>query len=287
MSFFTARIPAWSKVILLFLPTWLIAYPIELDQLLERYQRPTTCLFLDSVDDGVKLAEKYPESIFVLMGGKGEYVWPENCIYFDRIPNHEEMLRLSECEHFDVLYGRGKRSELPQLSEHVIWKGEEGSCKVFYEAKAQPIRNHWLMTRVYDDKTKRVLHSNFVEKTLCKHLHHGKVYWDWVPGINLITFKMLGEKIPNRRRLSREARQIAEVGHSDWMPNNMVLQGQHLVMIDCMDFALDLPRTIMTRKAKSLFTKFILEESANNIPVCFEEIRKYHQQSLPHYINKL
>jgi len=52
----------------------------------------------------------------------------------------------------------------------------------------------------------------------------------WKPGINLITYLCLNGRYPDRNNLVQSI--AIDRDHSDWMPNNMIVQGNKITLID-------------------------------------------------------
>lgn len=57
----------------------------------------------------------------------------------------------------------------------------------------------------------------------------------WVPGINLCTFKMCGGAYPTIQQLQNSLLKCKQPKHTDWMVNNMILQGWNIHLIDADD----------------------------------------------------
>ena len=58
---------------------------------------------------------------------------------------------------------------------------------------------------------------------------------DWIPGINLLTFKMCQGAYPTPEMLKEELSVIRDPSHNDWMINNMIVQGNKIELIDYND----------------------------------------------------
>ena len=74
---------------------------------------------------------------------------------------------------------------------------------------------------------------NFEQKNLCKKdlkAPYNKIVLPWEPGINLVTYLCLNGQYPNRNDLAEAL--VMDPEHRDWMPNNMVLQGKKMILID-------------------------------------------------------
>jgi hypothetical protein len=81
-------------------------------------------------------------------------------------------------------------------------------------------RDHFVF---YDYETKHFCKKDRIEPFI-------QYVTPWQPGINLLSFLMLRGAFPLRKEISRLLPENAS--HTDWMPNNMVLQGKNLVLID-------------------------------------------------------
>lgn len=72
--------------------------------------------------------------------------------------------------------------------------------------------------------------SNFDAKSMYK-VRLDKTL-DWKPGINLWTFKHMNGVYPSKALIHNEIHRLAEFAHLDFFPWNMVIQGNHLELID-------------------------------------------------------
>ncbi len=97
----------------------------------------------------------------------------------------------------------------------------------------------------------------------------------WLPGINLMTFKMLNGKIPSFEQLENEVIRLFKVPHVDWMPNNMIVQGNNVSLIDFEDPNGSEPRTVRTQHMLDLVVSFVTEPAREKIPARFDEIINY------------
>ena len=79
--------------------------------------------------------------------------------------------------------------------------------------------------------------SNFQTCRLHKSSEDGKRKWisEWIPGVNLVTFKMLSGVIPSIEQIQNEVERLSYLPHNDWMLNNMIVQGKTLQLIDFAD----------------------------------------------------
>lgn len=97
-------------------------------------------------------------------------------------------------------------------------------------------RKTWI-TPLLTEKT-HVIEADFNQKKLHKKVNYPTDAYqtnDWVPGINLITFKMYHGAYPTADTLKTLLSGIRDQSHNDWMINNMILQGNKLQLIDFND----------------------------------------------------
>jgi hypothetical protein len=91
-------------------------------------------------------------------------------------------------------------------------------------------RKYW----VADVNTRRQLKviSNFEHKFMVKsHMNYTRIS-PWIPGINLLTFKMMNGKFPRIRTLKKIVKTFDTVDHPDPFVWNLVVQGSHIALID-------------------------------------------------------
>ncbi|MCF7806788.1 MAG: hypothetical protein K9M07_02850 [Simkaniaceae bacterium] len=94
-------------------------------------------------------------------------------------------------------------------------------------------RKSWVLPEM-GEKSHRII-SNFETKWLMKKesdMNGQKQMTNWEPGINLITFKMLRGIYPEKEKLKKELKRLQSIFHTDWMINNMIIQGNSLILID-------------------------------------------------------
>lgn len=58
---------------------------------------------------------------------------------------------------------------------------------------------------------------------------------DWVPGVNILTFKMYHGSYPTTEMLQKSMKKLKGIAHNDWSINNMVLSGHRLIFVDFND----------------------------------------------------
>jgi hypothetical protein len=97
-------------------------------------------------------------------------------------------------------------------------------------------RKTWLSKQKLE-QTHEVL-SDFNKKELHKKVSYPPDTYQttpWIPGINLLTFKMYNGTYPEPATLKEAVRKLPTNNHNDWIANNMIVAGNQLHMIDSDD----------------------------------------------------
>ena len=103
--------------------------------------------------------------------------------------------------------------------------------KMFLEQKC------WITIPREKKETHKII-SSFDEKKLIKEVDWPPktfIESNWEPGINLVTFKMYHGAYPSKSTIKKSIKKLSTIRTNDWMPNNMIIQGNNLVMIDTND----------------------------------------------------
>lgn len=106
-----------------------------------------------------------------------------------------------------------------------------------------------------------IISFDFHEKKLIKRemaSPHKETTVIWAPGINLISFLCLNGQYPMRSEVVKSL--ALDLNHKDWMLNNMILQGQKMVLINKGD-----PKNEPGGKGKNLCTKKRIKKCKNLI----------------------
>lgn len=179
---------------------------------------------------------------------------------------------LGECEHFDVIlamnglrdFGEqwrdafekmfglgdylivGVSSSDKDVEEYIIARGGQNigtvfngrdECITIYSIALSNNylkRKAWLRSSMPRDGLYRI-ESSFTHKQLVK-----PATWpdgdlkttSWIAGINLCTFKMCYGAYPTTEQLKNNLLTLKDVNHTDWLINNMIMQGATLTLID-------------------------------------------------------
>lgn len=195
-----------------------------------------------------------------------------NIILLNKIFTFNDLEHLSECEHFDLILAFdlfrdfGDQWEVVintilNLGDYIIvevllqnfdainYLKEKGGClltsiphqlpenqTVLYliQSKKKYLqRKTWLRSKMKANNY--CIDSSFFHKQLTKPISWPKNSYQtctWLPGINLLTFKMCNGAYPTKEMLKKSLSCINDTSHSDWLINNMILQGNKLVTID-------------------------------------------------------
>ena len=97
-------------------------------------------------------------------------------------------------------------------------------------------RRTWL--KPVEPATNHIINSTSSKKIMTKIVDsppNTTVTSNWLPGINLITFKMYKGAYPTTDRIKESIKNLKNETTNDWMPNNMIIQGHNVVMIDTDD----------------------------------------------------
>lgn len=269
-----------------------------LQGMLSRYTRPFTMLDIGARQGyfSLRAAYNYPQSVFVMIEDNtlAKY-YPNsnlldiciknkelhNIILFNKEIIEDDLQRLSECEHFDLVVAfdlfssykndwRNIIEKILNLGDNILievpneqvdlkaylksnrlallWKFENSDIWFFEGQKNLLLRRHWLRPLT----STLAIESNYESKKLIKD-YDKIVITDWVPGINLVTFKMCSGIYPTCETIGKGVRALKEIVHSDWLAHNMIVQGNTLTMIDCNDPRHDNTIPIDSRRNRMLF----------------------------------
>ncbi len=287
-----------------------VLYPIE--SLLSEYKRPVTVLLLTKLDaEAYKTIRSRPRDCFVLWDHtfKIKKDHPTNLIVLSRKMSHHDLLVLSESEHFDI--GLVTSHQLPMsksyfkilksiaLRTYLNVNEDTRIQKLLSQTGFERIGENWyhittkkpfnrrtmFLMDGSDQNRCREIVSTYTEKTLCKKYGSTPTTSKWLPGINLMTFKMLNGSFPTTKQLESEIRRIFETDHNDWMPNNMVVQGNHIELIDFADPHGNTLRSIKSDRLLDLTLKLATTQKPCEIPYYLDLLNDYNAEMI-HNIQK-
>lgn len=265
---------------------------------LQLYKRPFTMLDIGAAQGyhSLRAAWEFPDSVFVMLEGnnpaypyQGDQLLSickcntelNNIIHLNKDLYLNDLIRLGECEHFDVvlvlniLHWLGDEWEsaadaLLYLGDNIIIETppahESARCKniiqyleslgaekiaevprhvankkspmyLLKSDKAKTLkRSTWITSPEISSIREYIIISDFSEKKLRKldvtHEPYTEVIMPWDPGINLMTFKMYNGAYPLAETLKEALYRLKDEPHNDWRPNNFIVQGSCLKMID-------------------------------------------------------
>ncbi|MCH9612264.1 MAG: hypothetical protein S4CHLAM102_07500 [Chlamydiia bacterium] len=307
----------WSITIFLLVACPLVANDIDAARyILKRYDRPVTFLKVGMDRECIipRLGRHY-RGAFVLIDGY-QYEWsqgsiPKNCIHLGRNYSPELLQRLFDSEHFDIVLFADHHLPISEETmplylasgEHVIIRTNdtsegvlalllhhgfkplptaEGSDEV-YMHKHSP-RNYTKRTFWYEEDGNipeaREIVSNYTEKHLIKKYGPRPIISDWLPGINLVSFRMFGGDYPTPSIMRREILRLIQIPHPDFMPNNIIIQGESMTMIDLEDSNIGpgQSRTVLTDNFIQLLIDFVSEKDPQKVPHIFEKALEYSRE---------
>lgn len=257
---------------------------------LNLYQRPFTMLDLGAAQGyhSLKAAWQYPDSVFVMIEGNnsayklaGDQLLSickannqlNNIIHLNKSLDIDDLTRLGECEHFDIVLalnvihwlGNNWKQAIQSiltLGDHIIIetppaeesKKTEEIINYLHKIGAQIIAEvprHTASNRKapmflikseqskilkrstwFAPENKYEIISDIKQKKLKKWDQGTEIISPWIPGINLITFKMYQGAYPLSTTLQKNLELSKDTVHNDWAPNNFVVQGNKLTLID-------------------------------------------------------
>lgn len=243
----------------------------DLDPLLSLYNRPFTLLAIGK-DVGHLVGEKapsYKESTFVILeespGNEEVLSLQENVIWMNHKLLLSELKDFASCEHVDILWlsnslpmfssnwqealelfqqmahrialelPKGRSEELDTMHAYLSQASrkiyDEGSS-VTYVLENAPFFRLGKTTLVHPRKRRRLyeIYCDENEKYLKKVSPTWSSTNEWLPGINMMTFLIYNGTIPSRSYIL--AHLPIDKQHSDWLANNMIIQGHSVVLID-------------------------------------------------------
>lgn len=243
-----------------------------IQSLLNQYQRPFTTIDIcaDQGYYSLRIAHDY-NSVNVMIEGNNQlleickaHTELSNIILLNFFIAPNILQHLSECEHFDVVLAlnalRKFGADWMQAAEAILNMGDHIFIEIWAEdkeiegyivAKGGQLlatlpadqdtalymiksSNHFLRRKTWLRGFNRLgtyrIVSSFTEKMIVKPKE--RVRANWIPGINLCTFKMCYGVYPTIQQLKDSLQALKNVRHNDWMINNMIVQGKALAFID-------------------------------------------------------
>lgn len=189
-----------------------------------------------------------------------------NIILLGEDKNYSHLKRLSECEHFDLIIaftlfehvdqywqsiaenvcqlGDNLFVEVPKKNNEIMTYFKDRHAQVeaefeksivyfFATEKTRLKRKHWMKPLTESSNADFSIKSTYHEKKLLKNYANQQI--DWIPGINLLTFKMHSGIFPTIVVIKTEIEKQKKTLHTDWNVHNMILAGNAIKMIDVAD----------------------------------------------------
>lgn len=199
----------------------------------------------------------------------------------------ENLAKLSECEDFDIVIDFSLFTQLDSWERKIEILKHLGSCVLieiplnllseqqaliqkhmpesfFFDAKHHHMyltiktstkslrRNTW--QGKYKLRNTPTITSTLSTKTLTKRLSGTLVTTEWIPGINLITYKMAGVSYPTIPQIWSSLEQLFSQLHDDWGPYNLLVSGSNVLLIDTIFTNIPI---LPTHKEKILLKKWL------------------------------
>lgn len=108
----------------------------------------------------------------------------------------------------------------------------KGNMYLIQGSKKQICKSYWNQANLQNNWH---INSNFDHKTLIKKLEEPTTLINWLPGINLMTFKMLHGTFPTTQMIKTNMLSLNYQKHMDPFLWNLIINGQKLTFIDCKD----------------------------------------------------
>jgi len=125
-----------------------------------------------------------------------------------------------------VVIGQFTRDSNTKLTDQIVWISKK---------RTDLVRKGYIFGP-NDSAHTFEIESNFKSKTLKKFLNGIlEAEKKWLPGINLITFKSLNGTYPTPDMLVDTLSDIISTPSTDWFPHNVIIDGNHLQLIDTDD----------------------------------------------------
>ena len=157
----------------------------------------------------------------------GNYIVIEIPPSTDKAFAHNEQIKTCE-RYLDQKGGTG----IAQTPRHTD-QSAISSMRLYEINKESISHKHWL----FGSSAKKLglqykVESNFQKKIFIKEKANTIIARPWIPGINLITFKMLNGQWPNKLHISKELVKFDQGTHEGVLPWNMIIQGNRIESIN-------------------------------------------------------
>lgn len=245
-----------------------IRYP-SIKKILDNYKRPFTVLDIGASEGyfSIRIAAEY-DCTCVMIEGDNALLLPEICrlnkplsnlIVLEKFITPKDLKELGECEHFDVVLAfnvihqmknawKETIDNLLTLGDNIFIENPPPDCRTAANKEVLPLIDAYLA----QDKKGKVIgqvprygrpglpspdqkYSNVYLFEMNKNVLNKNKKNDWKKGINLWTFKNLNGVYPTKDIICQEIKRLSTFSHGDFLPWNMVIQGDNLELIDCDD----------------------------------------------------
>ncbi len=204
----------------------------QIKKLLDQYTRPITILDIGETEESLswRLAKEYDCTYVILTKETPKDLLLNNkltnVVVLEKTITAQDLKEIVACEHFDVVLAAGINQQ--DMIDQILMLGDN----IFIDSNLYEIHKNILAKPTWGSPNIRFypINSNFQEKTIYKPRIHKTI--EWKKGINLWTFKNMNGVYPTKETIHQEIKRLAVFPHLDFMPWNMVIQGNNLELID-------------------------------------------------------
>lgn len=241
---------------------------------LKKFEYPTTLLDINpsNIKESLAQAAQFDCAYIILTWPKKKIPYelcnktqPENVILLQRKSySHDYILHLASCEHFDITFCTYPEEYTTETTHEFFLKNISfladytiittkkkyisdlyiKNNSVIYNTLSQDnyiiIVEHkksLLKRTTWRSKEKEIapyqIKSNFEKKQF--YCNRRNIYTNWIPGVNLETFKHAGGTYPSYQEIVNELENFKHCEHDDMYIGNFIIQGKKLKLIDFND----------------------------------------------------
>ncbi len=279
------------------------------DPLLECHRQATVFMMTDLDEVTLNEIRSNPKHAFVLWNPEvdpKQIKLPPNLIVLSRECSAEELKTLSYCEHFDFALfskhllpiSRGYIEILSTFSEHTLvalpsdtpdmrhlnryeFTQYTGEAKKHFFIKTQTlyrVRQKHFLSDPNDPVPIHDIESSFFKKQMKKEDANNLFRINWIPGINLISFKMLDGVHPSLQSLAVDIRRLYKSPHKFWHPTRMIVSNNGVKLTSPLTLNKKKKRIVRSKQLLKLASDLAKAEDRNQIPYYLDLICEYNKE---------
>lgn len=279
-----------------------MSYYETIERILKCYKRPVTILDLCPRQETLRALQRCGQSVYVMLTADKDASLLDFCtknhfskvILLNRKPLLQELERLGECEHFDIVLAHHCASNYEDneerafeailtLGDYIFINTDNQTSHLSKELLTQhngklvsstDNTNIFMFTvRKKNLKRKRwdyhstsapgeyTIDSTFSTKKLIKEkVGFSQCISTWHPGINLLTFKKLNGIYPTKKTIREHLEPLKNIQHNDMKIFNLIIQGTTIQPIDCNEAGRNFNKKIQLELIKNCFRRGALED---------------------------